>query len=119
MTANPTVERDARKSGARPSHVHDERETSCRGGDTQSRGAGSGAGQCRFLTRPGCLFEFGYFYGHFGRKKTALLKYGELYLPTDFGGHIHIHGSTFFKRGAAVKVGKRTESEFGRWLAAL
>lgn len=65
------------------------------------------------------LFEFGYFYGHFGKRRTAMLKYGDFYLPSDFGGYIHIHGSTFFKRGAAVKVGKRTESEFGRWLAAL
>lgn len=65
------------------------------------------------------LFEFGYFYGHFGKQKTAMLKYGDFYLPTDFGGYIHISGSTFFKRGAVVKVGRRTENEFGRWLAAL
>jgi predicted nucleotide-binding protein len=65
------------------------------------------------------LFEFGYFYGHFGKKKTAMLKYGDFYMPSDFGGYIHIFGSTFFKRGAVVKVGKRTETEFGRWLAAL
>ena len=65
------------------------------------------------------LFEFGYFYGHFGKQYTAMLKYGEFYTPTDFGGYIHIFGSSFFKRGAVVKVGKRTESEFNRWLAAL
>jgi hypothetical protein len=28
-------------------------------------------------------------------------------------------GSTFFKRGKVVQVGKRTEGEFGRWLAAV
>ncbi len=65
------------------------------------------------------LFEFGYFYGHFGKKKTAILKYGDFYLPSDLGGYIHIHGSTSFARSAAVKVGKRTEREFGRWLAEL
>jgi predicted nucleotide-binding protein len=65
------------------------------------------------------LFEFGYFYGHFGKQKTAMLKYGTFYMPSDFGGYIHIFGSTFFKRSAAVQVGKRTEKEFGRWLAAL
>lgn len=64
------------------------------------------------------LFEFGYFYGHFGKGKVAMLKYGEFFLPSDFGGYIHIPGSKFFKRGAVVKVGKRTETEFGRWLAA-
>ncbi|MDH5535344.1 MAG: hypothetical protein OEZ08_07230 [Betaproteobacteria bacterium] len=48
-----------------------------------------------------------------------MLKYGDLYVPSDFGGYIHIHGSTFLKRGAAVDVGKRTESELGRWLTAL
>jgi predicted nucleotide-binding protein len=65
------------------------------------------------------LFEFGYFYGHFGKQKTAMLKYGDFYMPSDFGGYIHIFGSTFFKRSAVVQVGKRTEAEFGRWLSAL
>jgi predicted nucleotide-binding protein len=65
------------------------------------------------------LFEFGYFYGHFGRQKVAMLKYGEFYLPSDFGGYIHIFGSKFFKRAAAVKVGKRTTDEFARWVAQL
>jgi predicted nucleotide-binding protein len=65
------------------------------------------------------LFEFGYFYGHFGKQKTAILKYGDFYMPSDFGGYIHIFGSTFFKRSRVVQVGKRTEKEFGKWLAAL
>ncbi|HEV7797358.1 MAG TPA: TIR domain-containing protein [Pyrinomonadaceae bacterium] len=65
------------------------------------------------------LFEFGYFYGQFGKTKVAMLKYGDFYLPSDLGGYIHIFGSTFFKRSAVVKVGKRTESEFGRWLGNL
>lgn len=65
------------------------------------------------------LFEFAYFYGHFGRQKVAMLKYGEFYLPSDLGGYIHIFGSRSFRRGAAVKVGKRTSDEFGRWVAQL
>lgn len=65
------------------------------------------------------LFEFAYFYGHFGRQKVALLKYGEYYLPSDLGGYIHIFGSKFFKRGAVAKVGKRTTTEFGRWISQL
>jgi len=65
------------------------------------------------------LFEFAYFYGHFGRQKVAMLKYGDFYLPSDLGGYIHIFGSKSFRRGAAVKVGKRTSDEFGRWVAQL
>ncbi|MEO8276905.1 MAG: TIR domain-containing protein [Thermoanaerobaculia bacterium] len=65
------------------------------------------------------LFEFAYFYGHFGRQKVAMLKYGEFYLPSDLGGYVHIFGSKFFKRGAFVKVGKRTTTEFGRWISQL
>ena len=63
------------------------------------------------------LFEFGYFLGHFGKNKVAMLKYGDFYLPSDLGGYIHINGSNFFKRAAVVKVGKRTEREFNRWIA--
>jgi hypothetical protein len=65
------------------------------------------------------LFEFGYFYGSLGPKKVAMLKYGEFYLPSDFGGYIHVFGSSGFKRGAVTKVGKRTEDEFGRWIGQL
>jgi predicted nucleotide-binding protein len=63
------------------------------------------------------LFEFGYFYGHFGKNKVAMLKYGDFYLPSDFGGYIHISGSSFFKRSAVVSIGKRTDGEFSRWVA--
>ena len=61
------------------------------------------------------LFEFGYFYGHFGQRRVAMVKYGEFYLPSDFGGYLHIAGSRSFRRGAALKVGKRTTREFERW----
>lgn len=63
------------------------------------------------------LFEFGYFYGHFGKEKVAMMKYGDFYLPSDFGGYIHIYGSEFFKRSAVAQVGKRTTREFSNWVA--
>jgi len=65
------------------------------------------------------LFEFGYFRGHFRKEKVAILKYGNFYLPSDLGGYIHIFGSKFFKRGAVVQVGKRTDNEFTRWIKQL
>ena len=65
------------------------------------------------------LFEFAYFYGHFGRRKVAMLKYWEFYLPSDLGGYIHIAGSRSFRRGAAIQVGKRTSREMERWVAQL
>ncbi|MGQ0429666.1 MAG: TIR domain-containing protein [Gammaproteobacteria bacterium] len=65
------------------------------------------------------LFELGYFYGHFGEKKVAIVKYGEFYLPSDLGGYIHIAGSRSFRRGAAIPIGKRTEREVERWVSAL
>jgi predicted nucleotide-binding protein len=63
------------------------------------------------------LFEFGYFCGHLGRHKVAMLKYGDFYLPSDFGGYIHIFGGTNFKRAGVTQVGKRTQREFSRWIA--
>ena len=65
------------------------------------------------------LFELGYFYGHFGEKRVAMLRYGDFYLPSDLGGYIHIAGSRSFRRGRAVAVGKRTTREFERWVSAL
>jgi predicted nucleotide-binding protein len=74
-------------------------------------------GNTVFTPNLNVLFEFGYFYGHFGKQKVAMLKYGEFYLPSDLGGYIHINGSKFFQRSASVAVGKRTTSEFARWVA--
>lgn len=62
------------------------------------------------------LLEFGYFYGALGRERVAMLKYGDFYLPSDLGGYVHVFGSRYFKRGAVVQVGKRTQTEFGRWI---
>lgn len=64
------------------------------------------------------LFEFGYFYGYFKKMRVAMVKYGEFYLPSDFGGYIHIFGSSTFRRSAAVKISARTKADFSRWLDA-
>ncbi len=65
------------------------------------------------------LYEFGYFCGRFGRARVAMLKYGDFYLPSDFGGYVHVFGSSTFKRGVVVPVGPRTEREFTRWVQAV
>ncbi len=65
------------------------------------------------------LLEFGFFYGHFGRERVAMLRYGDFYLPSDLGGYVHIFGSSYFKRGAVVQVGRRTEREFGSWVGGI
>jgi len=73
----------------------------------------------KFVPNLNVLFEFGYFYGHFGKQKVAMLKYGEFFLPSDFGGYIWIPGSTFFKRSAVVQVGEGTKTAFKKWIQQL
>lgn len=41
------------------------------------------------------------------------------YLPSDLGGHIHIYGSSKFKRGKALKVQDRTKNPFAKWVENL
>jgi predicted nucleotide-binding protein len=65
------------------------------------------------------VFEFGYFYGVLGKKKVIMLKYGEFYLPSDFGGYVYINGSEAFTRGRAIPINKRTEKEFSDWVQKL
>jgi predicted nucleotide-binding protein len=65
------------------------------------------------------LFEFGYFYGCFGKSKVAMIKYGELYLPSDIGGYVYIQGSKHFTKNAVVQVGKRTKTDFEKWIQQL
>ena len=76
-------------------------------------------GQTKQVPNLNVLFEFGYFYGVLGRDRVAMIKYGEFYLPSDFGGYIHIFGSNGFRRGASNKIGKRTTDEFNRWVETL
>ncbi|MHB1079513.1 MAG: TIR domain-containing protein [Prosthecobacter sp.] len=75
-------------------------------------------GDKKFTPNLNVLFEFGYFYGHFGKEKVAMVKYGEFFLPSDFGGYIWITGSKFFKRSAIVQIGKRTATDFKKWIQA-
>jgi predicted nucleotide-binding protein len=63
------------------------------------------------------LFEFGYFYGSLGSARLAMIRYGDLYLPSDLGGYIHIFGSRSFRRGSVVAVSGRTRRDFERWIA--
>lgn len=65
------------------------------------------------------LYEFAYFYGHFGKQRVCMVKYGDFYLPSDFGGYIYIWGSDSFRRGRALKVRQRTIDDFARWRAFL
>jgi predicted nucleotide-binding protein len=75
--------------------------------------------QKKFVPNSNVLFEFGYFYGHFGKQKIAMIKYGDFFLPSDFGGYIWITGSKFFKRSAVIKVVTRTKTDFKKWIRQL
>jgi predicted nucleotide-binding protein len=73
----------------------------------------------KFVPNLNVLFEFGYFYGHFGKQKVAMLKYGDFFLPSDFGGYIYIKGSKAFVRSGVVQVGKETKNAFTKWVQQL
>jgi len=62
------------------------------------------------------LYELGFLAGHLGRRRVATVRYGDFYLPSDLGGYVHISGSSVFRRGGVVRVGKRTVSDFTRWI---
>ena len=73
-------------------------------------------GHKRAIPNLNVLFEFGFFYSALGKEKVAVVRYGDIYLPSDLDGYIHITGSKHFTRGRAVSVGKLTKTEFDRWL---
>lgn len=62
------------------------------------------------------LFEFGFFYSAFGKKKVSIVKYSNVTLPSDLNGYIHIAGSKFFKDNYGVPVGKKTKKDFDNWI---
>lgn len=62
------------------------------------------------------LFELGFLSGHLGRRRVAMVRYGDFYLPSDLAGYVHITGSSVFRRGGVVRVGKRTVADFARWV---
>jgi predicted nucleotide-binding protein len=76
-------------------------------------------GDTKSIPNLNVLFEFGYFLGAFERRKIAVVKYGDFYLPSDFGGYQWIHGSKGFRRGAVQAASNRTRNAFDRWIVSL
>jgi predicted nucleotide-binding protein len=70
------------------------------------------------LPNQNVLFEFGFFYGRFKRKRVAAIKYGSVHLPSDLGGYVHISGRRSFSENQAKSVSKKTKKDFERWLVA-
>lgn len=60
------------------------------------------------------LFELGFLADHLGRWRVAMVRYGDFYLPSDLAGYVHIAGSSVFRGGGVVRVGRRTVADFGR-----
>ncbi len=69
------------------------------------------------------LFEFGYFFGFFQRENVAIVKYGDVYLPSDLDGYIPIYGGPDYdrkrKKKKAPPPSARTKEEFFRWIENL
>lgn len=65
------------------------------------------------------LFEFGFFYSALGKDHVSIVKYSNVYLPSDLSGYIHINGSKFFKPNGAVTLGKKTKNEFDKWIECM
>ena len=68
------------------------------------------------LPNQNVLFELGYFFGKFKRERVALVKYAATYVPKDLDGYTHIPGSGFFKPHASTVAGKKTKTEFNKWI---
>jgi predicted nucleotide-binding protein len=75
-------------------------------------------GQKHSIPNLNALLEFGFFYGAFGPANVTLVRYGNVHLPSNLGGYIHITGSKYFTSNRSVKVSKKTKTEFERWLDA-
>lgn len=61
------------------------------------------------------LFEYGFFLSRFNRKHVAVVKYGDVFLPSDLAGVIPISGSSEYTT-RPKRITKRTKEEFFRWL---
>jgi predicted nucleotide-binding protein len=76
-----------------------------------------------FVPNLNVLFEFGYFFGALPRKNVAIVKYGDVFLPSDLDGYIPIYGGLDYDRKKKKKVAPppstRTKDEFFRWLENL
>lgn len=73
----------------------------------------------QYIPNLNVLLEFGYFYAAFGKKKVAIVKYGNVSLPSDLGGYIHIAGSTHFTHNGIVQPGRKTKDNFASWIKAM
>jgi predicted nucleotide-binding protein len=80
---------------------------------------GTVRGDAKDLVNQNVLFEFGYFYGRLGPLKTALVKLGEFYLPTDLAGYTYINAGKFARRGRKAPISATTEKAFYKWLSAV
>lgn len=76
-------------------------------------------GQYQYIPNLNVLLEFGYFYSAFGKKRVAIVKYGNVHLPSDLGGYIHIAGSSHFTHNGVVQPGKKTKADFAAWVKAM
>lgn len=61
------------------------------------------------------LFEFGFFLSQFGRRRVAVVKYGDVFLPSDLDGVIPIYGGAY-NPAKPIRATKRTKDEFARWV---
>lgn len=71
------------------------------------------------LPNQNVLFELGYFFTTVKPERIAIIRYGDVMIPSDLLGYTHISGSKFFKAGARSATGKSTKADFSKWLAAL
>jgi predicted nucleotide-binding protein len=75
-------------------------------------------GRKQYIPNLNVLFEFGFFYSALGAVNVAVIRYGQVYLPSDLGGYIHINGSKRFSPAKPIKIGKQTKTAFEYWLGA-
>jgi predicted nucleotide-binding protein len=71
------------------------------------------------LPNQNVLFELGYFFTVVKAERIAIIRYGDVLLPSDLLGYTHITGSKFFKAGASLTTGKATKAAFSKWVTAL
>lgn len=61
------------------------------------------------------LFEYGFFLSKFNRKHVAVVKFGDVFVPSDLAGVIPISGSSEYT-SRPKRVATRTKQEFFRWV---
>jgi len=51
--------------------------------------------------------------------RVAIVRYATVDLPSDFGGHIHIAGSSHFTHNGIVQPGRKSKTDFVTWIKAM